>query len=74
MGELVLNPPLPSRRHRLSSKPETGNPEGCYTLVLRREGDRYKRNPKWEKMSGWAGVAVSLNTQKYLTFKNSVHV
>ena len=38
-------------------------------LVLRGEGDKHERNPKWEKMSGWANVAVFLKWKDNLKKK-----
>ena len=38
-------------------------------LVLKGEGDKHERNPKWEKMSGWANVAVFLKWKDNLKNK-----
>ena len=41
---------------------------GAMKHVVKSEGDKYQKNAKWEKVSGWAGVAVFLSKLTDSTF------
>lgn len=68
-------PCLPVKSHRLSSKLEKKNLRSSATKrVIKSKGDKYQKNPKWEKVSGWASIAIFLSKLKDSTFGNSMHM